>query len=115
MKAGRSFAGNSSTRRVRAGGFVVAVAPRYASQTCSCCGHESKGNRQTQARFVCVGWDFEGKADLVGAINILVRGHRVLACAESVQSGPSIKQEFTEASLTIGQSEVGIAVLLGRR
>ncbi len=80
------------------GGFVVAVPPQYTSQTCPCCGHVSKDNRRTQAKFECVECGFEENADLVGAINILARGHRVLACGEPVQSGRSVKQEPTEAT-----------------
>ena len=83
------------------GGFVVAVPPQYTSQTCPCCGHVSKDNRQTQARFECIECGFEENADLVGAINILARGHRVLACGESVQSGRSVKQEPAEANQAI--------------
>ena len=83
------------------GGFVMAVPPQYTSQTCPCCGHVSKDNRQTQAKFECVECGFEENADLVGAINILARGHRVLACGEPVQSGRSVKQEPTEATQAI--------------
>lgn len=83
------------------GGFVIAVPPQYTSQTCPCCGHVSKDNRQTQAKFECVECGFEENADLVGAINILARGHRVLACGEPVQSGLSVKQEPTEATQAI--------------
>ncbi len=83
------------------GGFVVAVPPQYTSQTCPCCDHVSKDNRQKQAKFECVECGFEENADVVGAINILARGHRVLACGESVQSGRSVKQEPTEATHAI--------------
>lgn len=83
------------------GGFVVAVPPQYTSQTCPCCGHVSKDNRQVQAKFECVECGFEENADLVGAINILARGHRVLACGEPVQSGRSVKQEPAEATQAI--------------
>ena len=83
------------------GGFVMAVPPQYTSQTCPCCGHVSKDNRQTQAKFECVECGFEENADLVGAINILARGQRVLACGEPVQSGRSGKQEPTEATQAI--------------
>ena len=83
------------------GGFVVAVPPQYTSQTCPCCGHVSKDNRQTQARFECIECGFEENADVVGAINILARGHRVLACGEPVQLGRSMKQEPTEATQAI--------------
>ena len=37
-------------------------------------------------------------ADLVGAINILERGHRLLACGESARLGHSVKQEPAEVS-----------------
>ena len=83
------------------GGFVIAVPPQYTSQTCPCCGHVSKDNRQTQARFECIECGFEENADLVGAIYILARGHRVLTCGESVQSGRSVKQEPAEATQAI--------------
>ena len=83
------------------GGFVIAVPPQYTSQTCPCCGHVSKDNRQTQARFECIECGFEENADVVGAINILARGHRVLACGEPVQLGRSMKQEPTEATQAI--------------
>ena len=81
-----------------AGAFVVAVPPQYTSQTCPCCNHVSKDNRQTQAKFACVACGYEENADVVGAINILARGHRVLACGERVQSGRSMKQEPTEVT-----------------
>ena len=80
------------------GGKLIAVAPQYTSQTCPCCAHTSKDNRKTQAKFECVGCGFEEHADLVGAINILERGYRLLARAESVQSDRSVKQEPTEAT-----------------
>ena len=54
---------------------------------------------------------YEENADVVGAINILARGHRVLACGEPVQSGRSMKQEPTEAIKASRRDAVGIAVL----
>lgn len=80
------------------GGEVLAVPPRNTSRTCPACGHVSAENRQTQARFSCVECGYENNADLVGAINVLERGHRLLACGEWVQSGRSVKQEPTEVS-----------------
>ena len=53
------------------------------SQTCPCCGHVSKDNRKTQAHFECVECSYTNNADIVGALNILERGHRLLACGES--------------------------------
>jgi len=65
------------------GGLVVAVPAQYTSQTCPCCGHVSKDNRKTQAHFECVECSYTNNADIVGALNILERGHRLLACGES--------------------------------
>jgi putative transposase len=65
------------------GGLVVAVPAQYTSQTCPCCEHISKDNRKTQAHFECVECGYTNNADIVGALNILERGHRLLACGES--------------------------------
>lgn len=78
------------------GGWLVAVPPQNTSRTCPYCSHVSADNRLTQARFVCRQCGFEEHADLVGAMNILARGHRVIACGEAAQSGHSVKQEPTE-------------------
>jgi putative transposase len=64
------------------GGEVIFVDPKYTSQTCPSCQHKSKENRLTQANFECVGCGYKNNADHVGALNILARGHRVLACGE---------------------------------
>ena len=80
------------------GGILLAVPPHNTSRTCPCCGHNARENRLTQARFACVDCGFEANADVVGAINILERGHRLLACGEMAQSGHSVKQEPTEAT-----------------
>jgi putative transposase len=58
------------------GGEVIAVNPRYTSQTCPECGHVSKQNRPQQALFSCVACGYSYHADVVAAENILVRGHR---------------------------------------
>ena len=65
------------------GGLVVAVPAQYTSQTCPCCSHVSRDNRKTQAHFECVECGYTNNADIVGALNILERGHRLLACGES--------------------------------
>ena len=89
------------------GGILVPVPAHYTSQTCPACGHVAKENRQTQAKFVCVDCGFEANADVVGAMNVLARGHRVAACGED-GSGlarkrktkpASVKQEPTEATI----------------
>jgi putative transposase len=71
------------------GGLVVAVPAQHTSQTCPCCGHVSKANRQTQARFKCVECDYTNNADVVGALNVLERGHRLLACEVSGATMPT--------------------------
>ena len=80
------------------GGHLIAVPPHNTSRTCPACGHISDENRQTQARFECVECGYENNADYVGAINVLERGQRLLACGELAQSGRSAKQELAEAS-----------------
>ncbi len=62
------------------GGIVVTVPAHHTSQTCPCCHHVAKENRLTQADFVCVECGYSNNADLVGAMNVLARGHCVLAC-----------------------------------
>ncbi|NML63387.1 transposase [Massilia sp. RP-1-19] len=93
------------------GGILLAVPPHHTSQACPRCGHVSKDNRQTQATFLCVDCGYENHADVVGAINVLARGHRVLACGESVQLGRSVKQEPAEATRRSSRGAVGIPVL----
>lgn len=65
------------------GGHLVAVPPQNTSRTCPCCGHVSKDNRRTQARFACLECGHEDHADVVGAINVLRAGHARLACEVS--------------------------------
>jgi putative transposase len=80
------------------GGILLVVPPQHTSQTCPCCDHVSKENRQTQSKFLCVDCCYENHADVVGAINVLERGYRLLARGESVQSDRSMKQEPTEVT-----------------
>ena len=70
------------------GGHLIAVPPKNTSRTCPCCGHISKDNRMTQARFACVECGFEENADVVGAINVLRAGHARLACEVSGATMP---------------------------
>jgi putative transposase len=79
------------------GGRLVAVPPQNTSRECPACTHVAADNRLSQAHFECVKCGFKENADVVGAINVLARGHRVLACGEPVQQGRSMKQEPTEA------------------
>ncbi|MCA8293422.1 transposase [Burkholderia sp. AU30198] len=79
------------------GGWLVAVPPANTSRTCPACGYVSADNRTTQKKFTCVECSYEENADVVGALNILARGHRVAACGEPVKSGRSVKQEPAEA------------------
>lgn len=80
------------------GGHLIAVPPHNTSRTCPACGYVSGENRKTQAKFECVECGYENNADEVGAINVLERGQRLLACGELAQSGRSVKQEPAEVS-----------------
>ena len=90
-------------KQVWLGGEVLAVPARNTSRTCPACGHVSADNRQTQAKFACVDCGYENNADMVGAVNVLERGHRLLACGELAQSGRSVKQEPAEATREVAQ------------
>ena len=89
------------------GGILLAVPAHHTSQTCPCCGHLAKENRQTQAKFLCVDCGYGENADVVGAINVLERGQGLLACGEdgsgrgrkTTAKPASVKQEPTEATM----------------
>ena len=67
-------------KAARAGVPLVEEDPRYTSQRCSRCGHTERGNRVTQARFVCKACGYRCHADLNAAWNLGARG----ACSPSV-------------------------------
>jgi len=66
-----------------AGGKLVLVPAHYTSQTCPSCNHVLADNRLIQAEFLCVECGYENNADTVGAMNILERGLRLIACQAS--------------------------------
>jgi putative transposase len=78
------------------GGLVIVVPPQNTSRTCPCCGHVSKDNRQTQAKFRCVECGLEAHADDVAGWNIEAAGYAVFAHGERVQLDASTKWEPTE-------------------
>ena len=61
------------------GGQLIPVSPQYTSQCCPACGHTAKENRTTQALFCCVQCGYSNNADVVGAMNVLQRGHALSA------------------------------------
>ena len=82
------------------GGVIIVVPPHNTSRECPACGHLEAANRTTQAQFRCLECGFAENADLVGAINILARGHRVAACGDtSPAPGASAQEPITEANL----------------
>lgn len=89
------------------GGVLIAVPAHNTSRTCPACGHIAAENRQTQAKFACVDCDFEENADVVGALNVLARGHRVAACGEE-GSGPGCKSKTKPASVKQEPTEVAM-------
>ncbi len=64
------------------GATVIKVAAQYTSRLCPKCGFESKENRASQSKFKCVKCGYGGHANVVGVINIKVRGQRMPACGE---------------------------------
>ena len=88
------------------GGILLCVASHHTSQTCPCCGQVAKENRLKEAEFLCVACGHAENADVVGAVNMLERGQRLLACAEegsgrgrkTTTKPASVKQEPTEVT-----------------
>ena len=64
------------------GGMLLSVPPQNTSRTCPQCEHLSEENRKTQSQFECVSCKYKNNADVVGAMNILERGYRLLARGE---------------------------------
>ena len=95
------------------GGILIAVPPQNTSRACPACGHTAAQNRKTQAQFLCIECGFEDNADVVGAINVLARGHRVAACGDTSPAQGASAQEPTEANLRapMARSAVGISAL----
>ncbi|WP_368855044.1 zinc ribbon domain-containing protein [Pantoea sp. 18069] len=89
------------------GGLLLAVPAHHTSQTCRGCGHVAPENRRTWQRSLCIACGHTAHADVVGAINVLERGQRLLACGEDgsgrsrkIAAQPaSVKQEPAEATM----------------
>ncbi|HEX5458612.1 MAG TPA: transposase [Steroidobacteraceae bacterium] len=81
------------------GGILIAVPPHHTSRVCPVCGHTAAANRKTQAHFHCLQCGYAENADLVGAIDVLARGHRVAACGDTSPARGASAQEPTEANL----------------
>jgi putative transposase len=56
-----------------AGRRIVALDPRFTSQTCPCCGYKDAANRPSQAEFKCLDCGFEANADFIASVNISAR------------------------------------------
>jgi predicted RNA-binding Zn-ribbon protein involved in translation (DUF1610 family) len=71
---------------------MVAVDPRYTSQTCPCCGSIDRANRKSQALFLCISCGHTAPADHTAAINIaakaVVTRPQVLAPSLGVGKSP---------------------------
>jgi len=96
------------------GGMVLKVPANHTSQTCPCCQHVAKANRLTQADFVCVECGYSNNADLVGSLNVLARGHRVLACQASGAVMPPATGTSEKRRRKLTSEKSGITVSLGR-
>jgi len=66
------------------GGQLLLVDPKNTSRTCPKCQFVSKENRKTQSHFCCQQCGYQGHADEVAAVNILMAvGHTVSACGDT--------------------------------
>ena len=74
-------------------GKLVAVNPKYTSQTCHACGHVDARNRRTQAEFKCVQCGHESHADINAALNIWASGSGATGLGRAATLvGPTIRQ-----------------------
>lgn len=80
-----------------AGVPVHRVDPRNTSRTCPLCGHIAKGNRKTQASFVCRSCGFAGLADRIAAENIRVLGGALVTAPYCSDGGDAPRQRQSKA------------------
>ena len=73
-----------SYKAAEAGRTVIAVDPKYTSQTCPLCGFVSRENRKTQADFACISCGHMDNADHNGAVNIMARNEPLNANISAV-------------------------------
>jgi len=71
------------------GVVVVAVDPRYTSQTCSRCGHCEKANRHSQSSFQCTSCGLSLNADVNAALNLRERGRATVRLPHIPRPGVS--------------------------
>jgi IS605 OrfB family transposase len=64
------------------GGLLVAVDPRYTSQSCPSCGTVDRRNRNAE-QFKCISCGYSQHADTVGALNVLSKALRKAGSLES--------------------------------
>jgi len=63
-----------------AGSKVIAVDPRYTSQTCPKCGHKEKSNRNKKMHaFTCKSCGYQSNDDRIGAMNLQRIGSQYIA------------------------------------
>jgi putative transposase len=84
--------------------LLVFVDPKNTSRQCRKCGHTSKENRKTQARFFCEACHHEEHADVHAAKNIEMRafGLSVLGLKAKVEPGNTGGLRATEIGKTRG-------------
>ena len=71
-------------KALRAGSKVVAVNPKYTSQTCPKCGHTKQTNRNKKAHvFCCKNCGYTSNDDRVGAMNLHRKGIEYLSAVAS--------------------------------
>ena len=84
-----------------AGISVVGVNPKYTSQTCAQCGSQSKDNRQSQSKFVCIACGHRANADLNAARNILLF---------SLENGLQMTEPAVSRAVALSNCETGRSI-----
>ena len=67
-------------KALRSGSKVIAVDPKYTSQTCPKCGHTEKANRNKNTHtFICKTCTYTSNDDRIGAMNLQRKGIEYIA------------------------------------
>lgn len=90
------------------GKTVVKVDPAYTSQTCSCCGHVDKRNRQGP-RFDCVSCGYKNDADRNAALNIKFKF--LMSPAEAFPVGKKPKKKVDGGQGSVNSPYVPVEVI----
>jgi putative transposase len=97
-----TLAARTGQKAEASGCAVLYVDPRFTSQQCHACGHTAKGNRESQAVFLCEQCGHSDHADANAARNVLARGLAAQAAVSAPAHGHGAKRPRKTAKAAAG-------------